>query len=62
MKSIININFKTNKLFIRRPMNVMIRWSFYFVTKKWSSKFECVKVFEINERGVFDFMENKTSF
>lgn len=43
-------------------MNVMIRWSFYFVTKKWRSKFECVKVFEINERGLFDFMENKTSF
>lgn len=43
-------------------MNAMIRWSFYFVTKKWSSKFQCVKVFEINERGLFDFMENKTSF
>ncbi len=27
-------NFKANKLFNERPMNVIIRWSFYFVEKK----------------------------
>jgi hypothetical protein len=44
--AILDINFKTNKLFNERPMNVMIRWSFYFVEKK----------------RLFHTMENKTYF
>ena len=35
-----------NKLFNERPMNVIIRWSFYFVEKK----------------RLFDSVENKTYF
>lgn len=44
--AMLDVNFKANKLFNERPMNVIIRWSFYFVGKK----------------RLFDIMENKTYF
>ncbi|MDA2255805.1 hypothetical protein PDM94_12100 [Bacillus cereus] len=44
--AMLDVNFKANKLFNERPMNVIIRWSFYFVEKK----------------RLFDIMGNKTYF
>ena len=44
--AMLDVNFKANKLFNKRPMNVIIRWSFYFVEKK----------------RLFDIMGNKTYF
>ena len=32
--AMLDVNFKANKLFNERPMNVIIRWSFYFVEKR----------------------------
>ncbi len=44
--AMLDVNFKANKLFNERPMNVIIRWSFYFFEKK----------------RLFDIMGNKTYF
>lgn len=44
--SMLDSNFKTNKLFNERPMNFRIRWFFYYVEKK----------------RLFDIVENKTYF
>ncbi|HEF1895970.1 TPA: hypothetical protein R9Z04_001040 [Bacillus cereus] len=44
--AMLDVNFKANKLFNERPMNVIIRWSFYFVEKK----------------RLFGSVENKTYF
>lgn len=44
--SMLDSNFKTNKLFNERPMNFRIRWFFYYVEKK----------------RLLDIVENKTYF